>query len=304
MGRLTALIVTLLIATAYLFGMSLTKVGKNIYMAKGAYGLPSKENRGFMSNSYGVLTEEGWVVIDTLSTPELAREFISELKKIKDIPILYVIITHYHMDHYFGAKAYKEAGAKVIAHKNLRVFYDEGTAQMVLDGAKKGFPGVFDRVKLVPPDMVLDSKVKLRVGKTLIEIIPMTPAHTNTDLVIRVGDHLFVGDLISYKRIPFLGDRNANTRRWLKILDRLSKIKFKTLLGGHGDPMDRRAIKWTKDYIKFVREEVRKLKDEGLFVDEIREKLKDSPFRDSKMYDVFHLRNVYFVFNELDMELE
>ena len=304
MFRLAYLFICMLIATVSLFSMELKKVGKNIYMVKGTFGLPSKENRGFMSNAYGILTEEGWVVIDTLSTPELAKEFIGELKKVKDLPVLYVIITHYHMDHYFGSKAYKDEGAKVIAHKNLKVFYDEGTAQMVLDGAKKGFPGVFEGVKLVPPDMVLDSKVKLRVGKNLIEIIPMTPAHTNTDLVIRVGDYLFVGDLISYKRIPFLGDRNVKTKRWLKVLDRIGKMKFSALLGGHGDPMDRRAIKWTKDYIKFVREEVGKLKDEGLFVDEIREKLKDTPFKDSKMYDVFHLRNVYFVFNELDMEFE
>ncbi len=299
-------IVWALVAILFSFSeaMDLQKIARNIYVAKGTYGLPSKENRGFMSNSYGILTREGWIVIDALSTPELAREFISELKKIKNVPVLYLIITHYHMDHYFGAKAYKEEGAKVIAHKNLKVFYEEGTAQMVLEGARKGFPGVFDDVEPVAPDMVIDSKVKLRVGRKVIEIIPMTPAHTNTDLVIRAEGYLFVGDLVSYKRIPFLGDRNVKTKRWLKVLDTIGKMKFKKLLGGHGDPMGREALKWTRDYINFVRTEVARLKDEGLFVDEVKEKLKESPFKDSKMYDVFHLRNVYFVFNELDMELE
>ena len=304
MRGLAGLTFGILILFLSAFGMDLKEIAKGIYVAKGTIGLPSKENRGFMSNSYGILTREGWVVIDTLSTPELAREFITALKKIKDKPVLYVIITHYHMDHYFGAKAYREEGAKIIAHKNLKVFYDEGTAQMVLDGAKKSFPGVFDKTTLVGPDMTVDGKVKLRVGKKVFEIIPMTPAHTNTDLVIRVGDYLFVGDLVYYKRIPFLGDRNVKTKRWLKVLDRLRKMKFKNLFGGHGDPMGKEAIDWTRRYISFVRNEVAKLKDEGLFVDEIRERLKDTPFKDSAMYDVFHSRNVYFVFNELDMELE
>ena len=298
---MVVLLLNLLVALA--FGMDLVKVTENVYMAKGAYGLPSKENRGFMSNSYGILTREGWVVIDTLSTPELAKEFMEALKRVKEAPILYVIITHYHMDHWFGISAYKEAGAKVIAHKNLKEFYDEGFADMVLEAVKESFPGVFDNVKLAPPDVVVDSRVKLRVGKKIIEIIPMTPAHTNTDLVVKLDGILFVGDLVSYKRIPFLGDRNVATKRWLEVLERIKRMKPKLILGGHGDPMDVRAVDWTKSYITYVRENVRKLKEEGLFVDEIKEALKDSPFKDSYMYEEFHMRNVYSVFNELDMEL-
>ncbi|WP_457601636.1 MBL fold metallo-hydrolase [Hydrogenivirga sp.] len=283
-------------------GMELQKVGERVYMAKGGYGLPSRDNRGFISNAYGVLTREGWVVIDTLSTPELAREFISELKKIKDVPILYVIVTHYHMDHWFGIAPYKEEGAKFIAHRNLKEFYEDGTADMVLEGAQKAF-GVFGSVKLLPPDIVVDSRVKLRVGGNTIEIIPMTPAHTNTDLVIKVGSTYFVGDLVSYKRIPFLGDRNVSTKAWLEVLGKLKKMKPRIMLGGHGDPMGMEGLEWTERYIAFVREEVRKLKDEGFFIDEVKEKLKDTPFKDSKMYEEFHMRNVYSVFNELDMEL-
>ena len=292
----------LVLWVALSLSMELQKVGDRVYMAKGGYGLPSKENRGFISNAYGVLTKEGWVVVDTLSTPELAREFISELKKVKNAPILYVIATHYHMDHWFGIAPYKEEGAKFIAHANLKEFYEDGSADMVLESAQNAF-GVFGSVKLVPPDIVVEERVKLRIGGNVLEIIPMTPAHTNTDLVVKFGKVLFVGDLVSYKRIPFLGDRNVSTRGWLGVLDRLEKFRFKRLLGGHGDPMGREAIRWTKDYITYVREKVRKLKDEGLFIDEVKSALKDTPFKDSYMYEEFHMRNVYSVFNELDMEL-
>ncbi len=295
-------ILTLLLSLSVVFSIELKKVAPNVYMVEGGYGLPSKENRGFISNAYGILTEKGWVVIDTLSTPELAREFISELKKVKDLPILYVIVTHYHMDHWFGIAPYKEEGAKFVAHENLKTFYEEGSADMVLEGAQKAF-GVFANVKLFPPDITVKERMNLKIGSLELEIIPMTPAHTNTDLVIKVGDYLFVGDLVSYKRIPFLGDRNVSTRAWLEVLDKLEEMRFEKLFMGHGKPAGREATKWTKSYISFVRNEVKRLKDEGLFIDEVREALKDTPFKDSKMYKEFHLRNVYSVFNELDMEL-
>ena len=293
----------LLILVSLVFSMDLKKVRDNLYMAQGVNQLPSKENRGFMSNAYGLLTREGWIVVDALSNPELAREFIGKLKKIKDAPILYVIITHYHMDHWFGASAFKEEGAKIIAHRNLKEFYDSGEADMVLEGVKKSFPGVFDNAKPVTPDVVVDSRVKLRVGKKKIEIIPMTPAHTNTDLVVFVDGMLFTGDLTANKRIPFMGDRNVYSKGWVEVLDKMIKMKPKLVLSGHGDPGGVEVIEWTRDYLVFVREKVKKLKDEGLFVDEIREAMKDTPYKKYPMYDVFHLRNVYSVFNELDMEL-
>ncbi len=297
------LLLSLMVALSAVFPLTLEKVTDSIYMVKGTHGLPSEENRGLISNAYAILTREGWVVIDTLSTPELAREFISEMKKVKDAPILYVIVTHYHMDHWFGIAPFKEEGAKFIAHRNLKRFYDEGYADEVLEGARKTF-GVFGSVRLVPPDLVVESRVRLRIGSETLEIIPMTPAHTNTDLVIKLGDVLFVGDLVSYRRIPFLGDRNVSTRRWLGVLRKIEAMRPRLLLMGHGDPESIRAVEWTASYITYVRENVRLLKEKGLFVDEIKEKLKETPFSDARMYDVFHMRNVYSVFNELDTELE
>ncbi|MEJ5173347.1 MAG: MBL fold metallo-hydrolase, partial [Hydrogenothermaceae bacterium] len=105
--------------TSFSFSMEIKQFYKNMYMVRGVDSMPSVENRGFMSNAYAVLTKEGWVVIDSLSTPELSEEFLSGLKKIKKAPVKYLIITHYHPDHWYGASTFKEAGSTVIAHKNL-----------------------------------------------------------------------------------------------------------------------------------------------------------------------------------------
>jgi len=298
-------ILILLFIVATSFSMTLKKVEENLYMVRGQDGLPSQKNKGFISNAYAVLTKKGWIVIDTLTTPELSREFLNLIKKVSEKPVIYAIVTHYHLDHWYGAKTLKEKGAKIIAHEKLKEFYDSGEALQVLEAQKERFKGILKSVELVPPDERVKDKKVLKVGKDVFEIYAMPPAHTNSDLVIYWKNRkvLFVGDLVYKDRIPFMGDRNASSKGWLQVLERLKKFDAKILLGGHNYPMGKDAIDWTYNYIKFVREKVKKLKEEGYFIDEIKEAFKGNPYEKVKMYEVFHNANVWKVYNELDLEL-
>jgi alkyl sulfatase BDS1-like metallo-beta-lactamase superfamily hydrolase len=69
-------------AFAFAPEMKLKRVSGNIYMVRGVDALPSLENRGFMSNAFAVLTKEGWVVVDALSTPEFSNGHNEPLKKM------------------------------------------------------------------------------------------------------------------------------------------------------------------------------------------------------------------------------
>ncbi|MFN3264441.1 MAG: MBL fold metallo-hydrolase, partial [Aquificaceae bacterium] len=201
----------LLVFIAYAMApeMKLRRVQKDIYMVRGVDALPSLENRGFMSNAFAVLTEEGWVVVDALSTPELSREFVQNLMRVKKAPVKYAIITHYHPDHWYGAKSYRDLGAKIVAHKKLMEFYQSGEARLALEGAKQRFGELFKNVDLVPPDVVVEDRYTLKAGRKTFEIVYMGPAHTDNDLVVYMPTEkvLFTGDLVLKDRIPFMGDR-------------------------------------------------------------------------------------------------
>ncbi len=286
------------------FSMELKKVHDYVYMVRGHDGLPSKENRGFISNAYGILTNDGWIVVDSLSTPELAREFIKLLKKEKPLPIKYLIITHYHLDHWYGASEFKKEGADIIAHKNLKEFYDSGMADEVLKSIQKTFGDIFKNVKLTPPDFTVRDEITLSSGGKTLKIISMTPAHTNTDIVVYIPEHklLFAGDLVFYKRIPFVGDRNASSKGWLEVLNRLKNMEITLIFAGHNYPLKKEAIDFTYEYISFLRREISKMKDEGLFYDEIKQKLQNVKYKRYPMFKEFHNRNIYKIFNELDFE--
>ncbi len=304
MRYMKLLFVLVFLAYAITPEMKLRRVQEDIYMVRGVDALPSVENRGFMSNAFGVLTEEGWVVIDALSTPELSKEFVDNLMRVKKAPIKYAIITHYHPDHWYGAKTYKELGAKIVAHKKLMDLYQSGEAQLALENAKQRFGDLFKSVVLVPPDIVVEDKYTLNVGRKTFEVIYMGPAHTDNDLVVYMPSEkvLFTGDLVLYNRIPFMGDRGASSKGLVESLHKIKKMDAEVILGGHNEPMDMSAVDFTLAYVQFLRENIRKAKEQGKSIDEIREALKDNPYRKYVMYDAFHNANVFRIDAELDME--
>lgn len=304
MKRLSVLLLLLIFINSFSFSMELKKVNKNIYMVEGNIGLPSKENKGFISNAYGILTSEGWIVVDTLSTPELAKEFISKLKGVSNKPIKYVFITHYHLDHYFGASEFKKEGAKIIGSKGLEDFYTSGKADLYLNSIKNSFKGIFENVKLVKPDIVIkDKRVFTIDGKKYI-IENVAPAHTSSDIIIYIPEDkiIFVGDLVVKNRIPFVGDSGSNSKNWLKVLEKLKNMDIKVIYNGHNKPLDKSAIDFTYDYIKFLRNEISKMKDEDLSYDEIKEKLSNVKWKKYPQFKAFHFKNIYKIYNDLDFE--
>ncbi len=285
--------------------MKLERVSKNIYMVRGVDAPPSLENRGFRSNAFAVLTKEGWVVVDALSTPELSKEFVEKLYMVKRAPIKYAIITHYHADHWYGAKTYKELGAKIIAHHVLMEEYKSGQAQRALASAKERLKGLYDSVVLVPPDIVVKEETELKVGEYTFKLIPLKhSAHTNNDLVVYIPEKkvLFAGDLVSYKKIPSLRDTNSSIGGWIKALQMLKGMDVEVILAGHNEPLKKDAIDDTLNYLTFLRERIKKMKEEGKSIDEIRQALAQNPFKDYKMYDELHNVNIFVVYNQLDYE--
>ncbi|SNZ11951.1 MBL fold metallo-hydrolase [Hydrogenobacter hydrogenophilus] len=292
----------------FVFGLSkemnLKKVEDNIYMVRGVDELPSLENKGFVSNAYAILTKEGWVVIDTLSTPELSKKLLEQMYRVKKAPVKYAIITHYHPDHWYGAQTFKDVGAKIIAHRGLYELYKSGMAKSILEEANKNFGGLYKSVLLVEPDIVVDDYKKLKVGSEEFEIISMTPAHTNSDIVVYMPKRkvLFAGDLVYQKRIPFMADRNASSKGWEEALKKMKNMDIRIILGGHNDPMDKSAIDYTLGYITYLRQNIKKMKEEGKFIDEIKTALQDSPYKSDAMYGQFHNANIFKVDSELDLE--
>jgi PleD family two-component response regulator len=74
------------------------------------------------------------------------------------------------------------------------------------------------------------------------------------------------------------------------------------ILAGHNELLKKDAIDDTLNYLTFLRERVKKMKEEGKSIDEIRQALAENPFKDYKMYNEFYNANIFVVYNQLDYE--
>lgn len=284
--------------------MSLFEIKENVFMVKGVNALPSKENNGFMSNSYAILTKEGWFVVDCLATPELSEQFSQLLLKKDNSPIKYAMITHYHQDHWFGAQSYKKHNTQIIAHKNLKAFAESGMAEQMLTVSKERFK-VYDSVKVTSPDIVIDNEDKtIELGGETFVVKAFTPAHTNTDLILHLPKKkmIFVGDLVNYHRVPFVGDRNSFSKGWLAKLDEMKAMDLDFVLTGHSFPLKKSQLDYTHGYLSYMREKISQMKEEGKSVDDVKMELQITPYTKEKTANFFHNANIYKIYLDLDTE--
>src|SRR3569833_2920443 len=59
---------------------------------------------------------------DSLGAPGTAKALLSEIRKITPKPTRYLVNTHYHLDHTGGNQVFKDAGAIILAHRNVRAW--------------------------------------------------------------------------------------------------------------------------------------------------------------------------------------
>src|SRR6266576_1579583 len=106
------------------------------------------------SNAGFLVTEEGVLLIDTLTHPRAGRDLLDRIRKVTDKPVKWVINSHFHGDHQMGNSVFKAAGATFVAQKEtariMRLVHPKEMSRRI-DGFKsRGYDP--NEVKLVLPD--------------------------------------------------------------------------------------------------------------------------------------------------------
>src|SRR6266545_851054 len=78
--------------------------------------------RNVNHQSMFIVTKAGVIATDPIAygRPTGGQSYVDEIKKVTNQPIKYLIYSHHHYDHIAGGKAFKDAGATVIAHKRAK----------------------------------------------------------------------------------------------------------------------------------------------------------------------------------------
>ncbi|WP_243477905.1 MBL fold metallo-hydrolase [Orrella daihaiensis] len=279
--------------------LELKQVSDHAYYVEGLFELGTPLNQNFISNAGVVIAPEGVVVIDALGSPALAERLVVEIRKVTDKPIQYVIITHYHADHVYGLQVFKDLGAKVIAQEKGKLYLTSETAKLRLEVSREELaPWVDENTRLEAADVWVINDEQLMLSGWQFDLLKVGPAHTPDDLSVYVPAEnvLFAGDLMFQGRIPFVG--NADSAGWIKSLDRLLTLSPKVVVPGHGphstDPAE--DLKFTRDYLQYLRDEMR---EPALNLDDFDEAYKNadwSPYEGYPLFRAANRMNAYNVF--------
>ncbi len=204
----------------------------------------------------GVVAGPHWaVVIDTLALPNETlgmREFIEhEL----DVPVRYVINTHYHADHSWGNCFFP--GATIIAHERCReLLLERGVPSLETASAQNAD---LQKVKIILPQMTFSQgNMTLKVGKKNLTIMP-TLGHSDDGISVLVEEDrvLFAGD--AFMPIPYIVDGNVDDI--VTSLKQIGRMGLENIVQGHGDVILRgeieAAVKENLNYISVVKKAAR-----------------------------------------------
>ena len=253
------------------------------------------------TNSGFVVTDSGVVVIDTQGPRGLALDLRKRIKEVTELPVIYVINTHYHGDHTFGNQYFREALA-IISHEETRSLLIEKD-----EPHRARFKGFFgedslDEFTLTLPEITFSDRLVLRAGSTTFEIVHTPPAHTYGDAYVYVPgeDVVFTGDLLYKGRLPWLHDGVFSGA--LKAVDELIGLNASRYVPGHGDVAAKEGLLEYKKYLLDLDSEVRRLKGLGKGAEEIKKEISLPAYEGYLMYREWLPLNAEKVYMELSGE--
>lgn len=236
--------------------------------------LEKVKNDYYFVRSFGnvgvVITDEGVVVIDSTLSPVQAKRILADIKQITDQPVRYLIYTHGHIDHVGGARIFKEAGAEIIAHRNvirrLNKYTELDQFHYLIN--KRQFATSFESNETMEqfayPDIVFDQEYTFSLGGKTFQL---THGIGETDdqciIYIKEDDVLFTGDFI-IRSFPNIGNPAKDIRfakEWSDMMQHIQDLKPKLTFPGHGPYIDDENVfqELTENYkevTKFIHESV------------------------------------------------
>jgi len=208
---------------------------------KGAAGA----NAGF------IIGDDGVVVVDTFVRLEAAKALLSEIRKLTPLPVKYVVNTHYHLDHTGGNRVFQDAGAAVIAHRNVPGWIHTENLKFFGQNIKPEQKAMVEA--LGAPNIVYDHTIGLSLGAVAVEI-NYFPGHTGGDSAVFIPSAgvVFGGDLFWNHTLPNLID--ASSEPWILTLAEFEKrAPSATFVPGHGDVGKAADVEAFRGYLLDIR---------------------------------------------------
>jgi quinoprotein relay system zinc metallohydrolase 2 len=277
------------------------EVAPGIHFRRGLDEDATATNNDAIANIGFIVGREAVCVMDPGGSLRDGQNLRAAIRKVTKLPIRYVVLSHVHPDHIFGAGAFLEGDKpQFVGHKNLPnalaqrgEFYKNNLDKILKTNAGP----------VVAPTLLVEDATQLDLGGRTLQLKAHGNAHTDCDLTVldpQTGT-LLLSDLLFVERVPSL---DGSLKGWLKELENLKTVGAKRAVPGHGPT----GVDWpsaSRDlerYLGTLLRETRQAIAKGVDIDRAAQTVGLSERGKWKLFDDYNGHNVTRAYKELEWD--
>jgi quinoprotein relay system zinc metallohydrolase 2 len=282
--------------------LSLSEIAPGVFVHNGVQEDASPANDDEIANIGFIVGNDAVAVIDPGGSYREGTELRAAIRERTALPIRYVIMTHVHPDHIFGAAAFRGDHPDFVGHAKLPgalaqrgAYYVRRLHEAIGDEA--------DGSEIVSPTVVVSRRLDLDLGERRLVLWAHGPAHTDSDLTIydQKTSTFWLADLLFVDRIPVI---DGSLLGWLDELRQVTAVAAARAVPGHG-PV---SVAWPQAaapeqrYLEAVARDTRAAIEAGIDIAEAYRHVAQSERGHWLLFDDYHPRNVTASYKELEWE--
>jgi cyclase len=260
-------VLTLLIfcATAWA-APQVTAIGPDLY----AY---ISDNDG-SANSTFLVGHKGILVVDTGFDTTEGSKLLREIRKVSQLPVLYVINTHYHPDH---------QGGNFAIGPNATIVSTDFTRDRTLAVMQTS-----PQFHFKPADITFNQKLTIYLEPYSVEVYFPGKAHTSGDALVYFPQHrsIAMGDLFLNRSCPAMDQ--GSVENWIKALDEVLARPLDKVVPGHFELASNVELQRFRDYLNDLFTQVRAFYQGGVKEQESVGKIQMEKYSDFRQYPKYH----------------
>lgn len=230
--------------------MGPVKLCNNIY-AYLTNGLTMMSNAGIIEGANCAL------MFDTFISPSLTQTFLDFYKTQSDAPINYLVLSHAHGDHCYGAHV--PNAQTMIAHASIKPYLDIFSKRDI-NVEQARFPQIdMKGGHITYPDLYLNDGATIDLGTCTVQLLHYGVCHTNHDLVAYIPEEkvAFCGDVLFNGICPVCNLSDLDN--YLDGLRALRDLNAEVYVPGHGAIGGVELVDCMIDYVSLLRGAVEKM---------------------------------------------
>ena len=283
------------------------EVAPGAFVRVGVHEEMTAANLGAIANAGFVIGGEAVAVIDPGGSVAAGEALLEAIRERTDLPVAFVIDTHMHPDHVFGAAAFRGEGSggadpTFVGHRRLARALASRAEHYLASSRPRLGDALTDEVEIVLPDRAVEGEETLDLGGRPLALRAWPTAHTDNDLTVldEATGTLFAGDLVFAGHLPAL---DGSLLGWLAVMDDLAAVPAERVVPGHGPA----SLPWPEGmapqraYLEGLAEALRAEVAHGADIAEAVEAV-PPPAEGWVRVEAFHRRNATAGFAELEWE--